>query len=135
MTFIRTLAAIILFVHMSAAAEAQATIQIPCNCQAAVDVVLVAQGATAAGNIIDMDGPCSPLTATANPDGSVTVTGCDNGEGCQFVGSVTFTSSSGTTAKVDGVNLNCDTTESFPGLDPGNVILGIVIESCSECQR
>jgi len=135
MAFIRTLAAIVLFAHLSANAEAQSAIEIPCNCQAAVDVVLVAQGATAAGNIIDLDGPCSPLTATANPDGSVTVTGCDNGEGCQFIGSITFTSSSGTTAMVDGVDLSCDAHESFPGKDPNDVILGIVIESCSECQR
>jgi len=135
MAFIRILATIVLFAHMSANAEAQASIEIPCNCVAAVDVVLVAQGATASGNIINMDGPCSPLTATANPDGSVTITGCDNGEGCQFTGSITFTSSSGTTAIVDGVDLSCDSFESYPGKDPNDMILGIVIETCSECQR
>lgn len=134
MKLVRMLAAIALCLSLPSIANAQAQIQIPCDCEAAVDVVLIAQGASAFGNIVPTDGPCTPLTASTNSDGSLTVSGCDNGEGCQFTGSVTFTGSDGGSATVSGQNLSCDSFQSFPAEDANNNLLGVVIEKRTVCK-
>ncbi len=108
-----------------------------CACESNVDVVPLA-GVTTSGSITKRDAPCDPYQVGINPDGSIWSSGCDNGEGCEFDGSVTFTrTSDNNTADVDAISdLGCgDNNVSSPAIGSGGATLGVVIFACSDCQR
>jgi hypothetical protein len=125
----RAFTAIVLFFSLLSTAEAQ-VFQLPCNCEAGVDVVATA-GTTVVNNIIPVDGPCDPWTAQGNPP---VISGCDNGEGCVYLGSATFTASNGDTDTISPSSLPCDDSGTDAAYNSAGGAIGVVITSCSECK-